>query len=68
MKILWADAACINQSDDQERGHQVKQMGSIYATATKVLIWLGTNPFGYSSEEELVKPLILASMSKSQRC
>ena len=30
----------------------MKQMGSIYATAAKVLVWLGLDPFGYSDKEE----------------
>jgi len=38
---LWADAICINQEDDRERGHQVKQMGDIYRSADEVLIQLG---------------------------
>lgn len=38
---LWVDALCINQQDDQERGHQVSMMGSIYQNA-EVICWLGT--------------------------
>lgn len=38
---VWADAICINQKDNRERGHQVKQMGEIYKSANEVLIWLG---------------------------
>ena len=30
----------------------MKQMGLIYATAAKVLVWLGLDPFGYSGKEE----------------
>ncbi|KUJ13377.1 HET-domain-containing protein [Mollisia scopiformis] len=39
-KLLWADAVCINQYDNEERADQVKQMGSIYADAARVLVWL----------------------------
>ncbi|RSL85475.1 hypothetical protein CEP51_003329 [Fusarium floridanum] len=39
--LLWADAICINQSNEVEKGHQVKQMGAIYAAAEEVLVWLG---------------------------
>lgn len=38
---LWADAICIDQNNEEEKGHQVKQMGAIYAGAEEVLIWLG---------------------------
>ncbi|KAK3345337.1 heterokaryon incompatibility protein-domain-containing protein [Neurospora tetraspora] len=38
---LWVDTLCINQSDIQERGHQVRLMKRIYETAEMVLMWLG---------------------------
>src|ERR1700722_707916 len=38
---LWIDAICINQENDEEKGHQVNQMGNIYKGAEEVLIWLG---------------------------
>lgn len=38
---VWVDAICINQDDEEEKGHQVKQMAAIYANAEEVLIWLG---------------------------
>jgi hypothetical protein len=40
-RLLWADALCINQNDDQEKGHQVKRMGEVYTNAERVLVWLG---------------------------
>jgi ankyrin repeat protein len=40
-RILWIDAICINQGNHKERGHQVRQMGSIYKRAERVIIWLG---------------------------
>ncbi|KAH9205109.1 heterokaryon incompatibility protein-domain-containing protein [Leptodontidium sp. 2 PMI_412] len=39
-RLLWADAVCINQKDIKERGYQVWQMSEIYASATRVLVWL----------------------------
>ncbi|KAL6705683.1 hypothetical protein ACN47E_006472 [Coniothyrium glycines] len=38
---LWIDAICINQERIDERGHQVQRMGTIYASALEVFIWLG---------------------------
>jgi hypothetical protein len=38
---LWIDALCINQSDDTERGEQVKRMACIYKLANRVVVWLG---------------------------
>lgn len=40
-RILWVDAVYIDQGNDKERGHQVKQMGSIYSRADRVIFWLG---------------------------
>jgi len=40
-RILWIDAVCINQDDENERNQQVTQMGSIYSQASQVIAWLG---------------------------
>jgi ankyrin repeat protein len=44
-RIVWIDAICIDQDNDKERGHQVRQMASIYKTAERVVIWLGRATF-----------------------
>ena len=38
---LGIDAFCIDQSDLEERGQQVRLMGSIFSTANRVVVWLG---------------------------
>ncbi|PMD53878.1 HET-domain-containing protein, partial [Hyaloscypha bicolor E] len=40
-RSLWADAVCINQRDNKEKGHQVALMAKIYSNANCVLVWLG---------------------------
>ena len=40
-RVLWVDAICIDQENEQERGHQVGLMRKIYGQANEVLIWLG---------------------------
>jgi len=40
-RIIWADALCINQDDNQEKSHQVPLMSKIYSQATQVNVWLG---------------------------
>jgi len=44
-RIIWADAVCINQSDKVEKSLQVNNMGSVYATARRVVVWLGNEDF-----------------------
>ena len=37
----WIDCICINQLDNQEKGHQVRLMGLIYELAVETVVWLG---------------------------
>lgn len=41
VRYLWADAICINQSDNAEKAKQVSLMGEIYRNTRNVLVWLG---------------------------
>jgi len=43
--FLWIDALCIDQSNVDERNHQVAMMGEIYSKATSVIVWLGESTF-----------------------
>lgn len=38
---IWADAICMNQTDNKEKNHQVRLMRKIYQRAKRVVIWLG---------------------------
>src|SRR6187549_3375093 len=49
-RLLWADAICINQQDDDEKGCQVGLMGTIFSRAKCVLAWLGLDEDGYAEE------------------
>jgi hypothetical protein len=40
-RVMWIDAVCINQEDNQEKSHQVRAMGRIYRNAQAVYCWLG---------------------------
>ncbi|KAK3307735.1 heterokaryon incompatibility protein-domain-containing protein [Chaetomium strumarium] len=40
-RVIWADAICINQNDEKERGQQVAAMGTIFHSASRVIVWLG---------------------------
>ncbi|KAH6866633.1 heterokaryon incompatibility protein-domain-containing protein, partial [Alternaria rosae] len=41
VRIVWADALCIAQSDDEEKSSQVRRMDLIYLRAKRVVVWLG---------------------------
>lgn len=40
-RIIWIDAICINQQDNGEKGVQIQSMAWIYASAKRVLVFLG---------------------------
>ena len=44
--LIWIDALCINQSDEEEKSHQVQLMGAIYSSASIVYSWLGADEAG----------------------
>ncbi|KAF6812096.1 ankyrin and HET domain-containing protein [Colletotrichum musicola] len=41
LKFIWIDALCINQTDLDEKSHQVPLMSEIYSSAGTVFAWLG---------------------------
>lgn len=41
VRLLWADAICINQKDDTEKNAQVAIMGNIYRHGKQTVVWLG---------------------------
>lgn len=41
LRVIWADALCINQGDNDERSQQVSIMHSVYSNALRTLVWLG---------------------------
>jgi hypothetical protein len=38
---VWADALCINQTDEEEKGHQIRLMKHIYSRAEQTYAWMG---------------------------
>ena len=39
--MLWIDAICINQGDEDEKAQQIQFMPMIYGQASQVIVWLG---------------------------
>ncbi|PMD22488.1 hypothetical protein NA56DRAFT_533517, partial [Hyaloscypha hepaticicola] len=58
-RVLWIDAICINQDDDVERSAEVLEMGSIYARAKQVIVWLGP-----SSEDSRLAIITLSRLGE----
>ncbi|KAI0538784.1 heterokaryon incompatibility protein-domain-containing protein [Xylaria digitata] len=44
IRTIWIDAICINQSDLEEKAHQIGLMRDIYSKTRKTIIWLGDGP------------------------
>ncbi|KAF7918004.1 uncharacterized protein EAE98_010032 [Botrytis deweyae] len=40
-RVIWVDALCINQQDDQEKGLQIQLMPRIYGQAAQVIVYFG---------------------------
>jgi hypothetical protein len=40
-RILWVDAICIDQENQEEKEHQIQSMAKIYSQANRVVVWLG---------------------------
>lgn len=40
-RILWIDAICIDQNNNEERAEQVQLMAKVYCKASRVIVWLG---------------------------
>ncbi|KAK3054194.1 hypothetical protein LTR09_004972 [Extremus antarcticus] len=55
---LWIDALCIDQSDPDERAHQVQLMDEIYKGARRVLLWLGTADFESLAATAAIKEIV----------
>lgn len=62
-RLLWADAICIQQDDDAEKGNQVQLMRRIYSEAQGVLIWLGETAGDGNSHISVSWPARLAILA-----
>lgn len=64
--VVWADAICINQSDNSEKSQQVMRMSEIYSKASRLFIWLG-NPVTPSDADVVDAILELSELATSIR-
>lgn len=56
-RVLWIDAICIDQSNIEERNHQVPLMKAIYSKATAVQVWLGSPTTGSHDAITILKQM-----------
>ncbi|KAF2024921.1 HET-domain-containing protein [Setomelanomma holmii] len=60
LRVIWIDAICINQLDNEEKAVQIPLMASIYHSAKCVVAWLGP-VIDDSDEEKGMKSLVRLS-------
>ncbi|KAF4633887.1 hypothetical protein G7Y89_g4233 [Cudoniella acicularis] len=61
--VLWADAICIDQDNNQEKGHQILIMSEIFKSAKCVYAWLGEG----ADKSSLAIDCLLEIRARSQR-
>jgi hypothetical protein len=54
---LWMDSVCIDQQSVEEKNVQVAMMGRIFATARRVVVWLGEEDGDTDSAYETIRIL-----------
>lgn len=59
-RVIWIDALCINQEDNEEKTKQMPLMKLIYERASQVIIWLGTDPKADKGGFDMLKRFNLA--------
>jgi len=67
-RILWIDAICINQANDNERSHQVQHMSKIYKEAEQVVVWLGRGTRESDFTMDFMKQLQENNMKVESSC
>jgi hypothetical protein len=64
-RVLWIDAICIDQSNNDERRSQVSKMFKIYEQASMVAVWLGEQEDGSDRAFESLE--IIAKFASNRR-
>jgi hypothetical protein len=64
-RLIWVDAICINQDDNDEKDFQLNLMRDIYHKATTVHVWLGEASHDTHLVDDFARQLLRASTAKS---
>jgi len=66
-RLLWADAASINQTDNEEKAVQIPLMVQIFQSARSVMAWLDTNRDTSVEKRGMRKIATLSRLSKDAK-
>lgn len=66
VRVLWVDALCINQEDNNEKCKQIGLMRRIYTSASRVLVYLGPESFSSNLALELIEKIGKMNFSSVQ--
>lgn len=59
--LLWADAVCINQSDNQEKSRQIRLMRDVFGRASSVVAYLGVEADDSHLMPDLLRNIVNAN-------
>lgn len=59
-RVLWVDAICINQMDEDERNDQVLLMRKLFNQGEEIMIWLGEESHDSSMAFDLIRRVVIA--------
>lgn len=66
-RVLWIDAICISQTNNDERNDQVLLMRKLFHKAESVIIWLGEESHDSSAAFDLISRIVAAAANE-QSC
>ncbi len=66
-RLLWIDAICINQSNIDERTHQVSRMRDVYSQAKRVVIWMDPSDETLADSAYHLAGLFFAELRKNHQ-
>ena len=63
-QVLWIDAICISQTNNEERSHQVLLMRKLFHKAESVIVWLGETSPDSAAAFDLISRIVTAAATE----